>query len=450
MKNGGMTGGTEMKIGGTMLTDAHCRTAKAKDRDYKLGDSGGLYLFVSKAGHRSWRLKYRIGGKEKRLVFGSYPDMSLSDAREKRDAARRLIRDGLDPALEAKKLKLRSVISAANTFEALARDWHALQEPRWKPVHAEDVIGSLERDVFPSLGKLPIVEIDAAMTLAVLQAVERRGAIETAHRLRQRVSSVFVYAIAKGAASADPAASLGKALKAVPKKRRRPALVTISGARSVISASDEAEATPVVRLASRFLALTAQRPGMVRTAPWSEFEGIDWGDPAAPAPSAIWRIPPARMKLIHELRESEEFEHIVPLATHAVDVLRTIYRLTGRGPLVFPSLRSSLSPMSENAIGYLYNRIGFKGRHVPHGWRSSFSTIMNEAAERDRRELDRKVIDLMLAHIPEGVSGTELIYNRAGYMDRRREIAQDWGDLLLANQPPSSALIEGRRRPSAD
>ena len=173
-----------------MLTDAAVRKAKARVKDYKLADSGGLHLFVAKTGHRSWRLKYRFGGKERRMVFGPYPEVSLAQARIMRDDAKRLLREGRDPNYEAKLAKRANTQRHEHTFEALAREWHGVQQGRWTKVHADDVISSMERDLFSALGGLAMVDIDEHLVLSTLQAVEARGAIETAHRLRQRIASV--------------------------------------------------------------------------------------------------------------------------------------------------------------------------------------------------------------------------------------------------------------------
>jgi len=395
-----------------MLTDKAIRNAIAADKDYKLSDSGGLYLFVTAKGHKSWRLKYRFDGKERRLVFGAYPDVSLADARSLRDEARKLLREGRDPAVEARKRKLVNIARHQHTFEKVARAWYAEQKARWKPVHAQDVITSLERDAFPSLGKLPITDVDKPTLLAVLKAVQSRGAIETTHRLLQRIAAIFNYAGGAGLVEGNPAVGMKASLAPVPPGKRWPALTEIDEIRALIAAVDAAPASPVTRLASRLMALTAQRPGMIRSAPWSEFEGIDWADPTVPATQAVWRISAARMKQVLELRQDQAFEHIVPLSQQAVDVLHAVRLLTGSGPLAFPNHRSSREPLSENAVGYLYNRLGYQRRHVPHGWRSSFSTTMNAIAERshlgsDRLIIDRLIIDLMLAHVPS--------VNRAGF-----------------------------------
>ena len=337
------------------------------------------------------------------------------------------------------------------TFEAVARDWYEQQLPRWKPVHANDVITSLERDVFPHIGALELGEIDEPVLLAVLRKVEARGAIETARRLKQRVGTVFVYARGLGIKVDNPAVAVGAALKPVPPAKRYPALVKVDGVRQLMHDVDRAQASPVTRLAARLLALTAQRPGMVRRMTWEQLSGIDWKDALASSPEALWTIPADEMKLELHLRDDEAFEHCVPLAPEAVATLRGVRWLTGRSPYVFLSSLSGLTPISENAIGYLYNREGYKGRHVPHGWRSSFSTIMNELTERElgsdvRLLADRMIIDLMLAHTPPGMSASELRYNRAAYMERRRELAQEWANMIMEGTIPVAEIIESPRR----
>ena len=434
-----------------MLTDKTVLSHKPRDKDYKVRDGGGLYMFVTTKGVRSWRYKYRFGGKEKLLVIGRYPDVSLKSARLARDAAKASLARARDPSLEARRLKLVGTGVQAETFEQVARRWHEAQTPVWKPVHASDVIESLERDLFPVIGAYPVTDIDEPLLLAALRKVEDRGAIETARRLRQRAERIFKLARAGGAGNSNPAVDVKEALKPLPKRRRRPAITDLARLRTLVSEVDRAAASPVTRLASRFLSLTAQRPGMVHRLPWTEIENVDWARPDRPSPDAVWHVPSEYMKLEFERRDDDEWDHYVHLAPQAVEVLHVVRRLTGRGPIVFPSARGVQDPMSANAIGYLYNRIGYKGGHVPHGWRSSFSTTMNGLAERahpgaDRLVIDRLIIDLMLAHVPIGMSETEFRYNRNRYPERRREIAVAWADLLLEGAAPTEALLEGRRR----
>lgn len=428
------------------LTDAQARKAKAAEKDYKLADGGGLYLFVTTKGFKSWRMKYRFAGKEKRLVFGPYPEVTLVEARDRRDGARRLLRDDVDPGVEATKRRAASAASAGTTFEKMAASWHEASLSKWSDDYGELIMRALKRDVFKEIGGLPLSDISAPMVINMLRKIEKRGAIETAKRVRTYTSSVFAFGISEGACDHDPAAIVGRALKPNPPKQKQPAFTDLTQARQVLIKSEEDTATPGTLLASRLLALTAARPGIIRTALWREFEGIDWNDPDAPAVGALWRVPADRMKLELDRKGEEAFEHIMPLSSQAVDVLRATRRLTGRIQLLFPSTRRSIIPMSENTIGYMYNRIGFRGRHVPHGWRAAFSTIMNEWARKNGEEGDRAVIDLMLAHVPKGLSSSEAAYNRAEYMGRRRELAQIWANMLMEGMAPANDLVDGGRR----
>lgn len=434
-----------------MLTDKAVRAAGPKDKPYKVADGGGLLLHVSTTGHKTWRLKYRFDGKEQLLTFGAYPYVSLAEAREMRNEAKKQLRTGVDPRHSAKRAKLIGSSSDGETFEIVARRWHEKQLGRWKPVHANDVITSLERDIFPHLGTMPLGEIDKRTLLAVLRKIEARGAIETARRVKQRVAKVYQFANAEGGDFVNPAADINEALTPVPPSKRYPALVELGAIRRLLSDVDRSGSSPVTRLASRFMALTGQRPGMVRRMEWREIQNVDWGKADANVGDANWVVPAEKVKQELHLRSDEAFDHPVPLSRQAVETLRAVRLLTGRCRYVFPSSRSGTVPISENAVGYLYNREGYKGRHVPHGWRSSFSTLMNEEAERtslhdERRIADRFIIDLMLAHTPNGMSASELRYNRAAYLPRRREIAQQWADMIMDGALPTRDILESPRR----
>lgn len=415
-----------------MLSDAKIRAAKPRDNAYKLTDSHRLYLLVKPNGSKLWKWNYVYDGKQKTMAFGIYPMVSLVNARAKRDDARALLDEGKDPSV-VKKLRIEANLEATrNTFERIAREWHENAKSQWARIHADDILRSLERDVFPAIGGLPISELTPPKILEVLKPVEDRGAIETAKRLRQRISAVFIHAIAKGIAERDPAEKLGAVLKPL-RKGRQPAITDLGRLRQMIDDAEQDYARPITRLALRLLALTAVRPSELRGAYWEEFEDLNGEEP-------LWRIPATRMKGDLDRKSEIGGDHLVPLAPQAIDVLRALWPLTGSGSLVFPSNRHGHRPMSENAIGYLLNRAGYHGHHVPHGFRAAFSTIMNEWAERQGKKHDRKVIDLMLAHVPkEKVEGA---YNRAAYLDRRRELAEVWADMLTETLPPPATLIQ--------
>ncbi|WP_315975208.1 tyrosine-type recombinase/integrase [Phyllobacterium zundukense] len=389
-----------------------------------------MHLYVSKAGGKLWRYRYMFADKEKLLSLGSYPDMSLLDARAARDKAKADLKKGRDPSVTKKIERLTVSQEAGDTFELIARQWFALQKSQWVARHAEKVIESLELHVFPSLGSLPIREITASQVLSVLRTIEARPAIDTARRVRQRMSAVFVYAIASGRAKDDPAAIVQGAMAPL-KKSRQPAITDLNQAREILQKVDNEAAHPVTKLAMRLLALTAVRPGTLITTPWTEFANVSEQNP-------VWQIPAQRMKLRLAHKEDEARDHLVPLAKQALETIETLRQITGKGPLVFPNTRHAHKPMSENALGYLLNRAGYHHRHVPHGWRSTFSTEMNE-----RYPEYKDVIDFMLAHIPK--DKVEAAYNRALYLPKRKELAQIWADLILKDTKRPAELLTGMR-----
>ncbi|MEJ5978814.1 integrase arm-type DNA-binding domain-containing protein [Novosphingobium sp. PS1R-30] len=414
-----------------MLSDAKVRNAKPKSKPYKLTDSEQLYVLVTTAGGKKWRWNYTYEKKQKTLCLGAYPALSIVEARTKRDKARAVLDEGRDPGV-VKKLRIEENLEAArSTFEKVARLWHAHSKSQWSSRHADDVLRSLERDVFPMIGKLPICDITPPLVLEPLQVVEARGAKETAHRLRQRISASFEYAIAQGWAEKDPSEKLGSVLKSV-KRGRQPAITDLARLQKMIRDAEADYARPITRYALRFIALTAVRPNELHGGAWAEQQELDSAEP-------LWCIPAWRMKGDQDRKEDPNGDHLVPLARQSVDVLRAIWPLTGGGPYIFPNARNAHKPMSENAIGYLLHRAGYHGRHVPHGFRASFSTIMNEWVERHGKKHDREVLDLMLAHVPE--KKVEGVYNRAAYLPRRRELAQIWADMLCEGLPEPELLM---------
>lgn len=427
-----------------MLSDAKARSARPGEKDYKLTDEKGLYLLVRKNGSKLWQHKYRVAGKEKKASYGAYPEVSIKEARERRDETREILRAGRDPTIEARKAAASAIADSEHTFETLAREWHELNRSRWVPRHCEDVINSLERDVFPMLGEFPPGELTAPLILACLRPVENRGAIETAGRLRQRIDAVLSYGLSIGLIASNPAAMVKGALKPVKKGKRQPAVTDLDELRELLRKSEASGAYPVTLLASRFLAITAQRPGTVRGARWEDMRGIIWDhfDPLQNGQNAVWHIPAEQMKLTAERKEDEANDHIVPLPPAAVEVLLAVRALSGRGKYCFPGQRHAHRPLSENAIGYLYNRVGWHGRHVPHGWRAAFSSVMNE-----RRPADRKIIDMMLAHA--NADKVEAAYNRAEHAALRREIAEEWAGLIMQGARPADELLTVERRLTA-
>ncbi|WP_024900281.1 tyrosine-type recombinase/integrase [Brucella rhizosphaerae] len=410
-----------------MLTEAQIKKAKATEKPYKLSDSKGLFLLVSNSGSKLWRFRYQRDGKEHLLSLGSYPDLSLSDARDLRDEKRKIVKSGGDPKLAP--IRLPSSVSGL-TFETLAREWFELQRPMWVKRHADDVIDSLESRVFPHIGSKHPDDISAPDVLKLLREIEKT-AIETAKRVRQRISSVYVYGISSGQASNDPAHIVKGALAPL-RKSKQPAVITLKEAREVLSKAEAETAHPVTKLAMRLLALTAVRPGTLITTPWTEFADLDKENP-------VWHIPASRMKLKLEHKDDARRDHLVPLSKQAIEVIEAAKKESWGATYVFPNVRHRFKPMSENALSYLLKRAHLSGVHVPHGWRSTFSTIMNEHYPNDRA-----VIDLMLAHVPK--DKVEAAYNRAMHLGRRRELAQLWADLLMNKMAPAGDLLLGPKR----
>lgn len=412
-----------------MLTDIRIKKEKPREKPFKIADGGGLFLYVTPSGGKLWRFRYTFGGKEKLLSIGKYPAVSLLDARTERAKAKALLDDHKDPGA-TKKLRKLNAVNAATTFEGLAREWYDLNKPQWVARHADDVINSLEKEIFPLLGKVQIRDLSPPDILAALRPIEGRGAKDTARRIRQRMSAIFQYAIASGRADFDPAAMVQGAMAPL-KKGRQPAITDLTKAREMLAKVDAEVAHPVTKLAIRILALTAVRPGTLAGTPWHEWDDVE-GNP-------LWQIPAERMKLRLHFKEDESRDHLVPLPSQAVEAIVALRQISGRGPLAFPNARHSHKPMSENAMGYLLNRAGYHGHHVPHGFRSTFSTIMNE-----RFPADRYIIDLMLAHVSK--EKTEGRYNRAEHLARRTELAQEWADLIAADLVPAVEILNGRRR----
>jgi integrase len=456
-----------------MLNDAKIKAAKARDKAYKLTDAEQLYLFISATGSKLWRMNYTFGlnakGKpvQKTLSLGAYPSVSLADARARRDEIKSLLREGKDPAVEKRLEKRSQAFAHTNTFQSVADRWFKLSsgwslkqlqfytdrdgkwsltqarhwtDPKhhgWSTVHSDDVLRSLRRNVFPVIGDLPIASIRAPLLLDLLKQIEKRGAIETAHRLRQRLSAIFVFGIAAGICDFDPAATLGKVLRSKPPEKKQPAIIDrmtdngerIAAVRQLMLDCEEQRCRAATKFALRLLALTAVRPGEIAGARWDEFEDLD-------GPEPLWRIPAARMKGDTTRKMEEGGDHLVPLARQSVEVLDALRTVTGRFDLMFPSERHFHRQMSANTLRALLIRGGYYQRHVPHGFRATFSTIMNEHCKESG---DRAIIDLMLAHVPK--DKVEGAYNRAAYMQRRREIAQIWADILLDGLPSPSAFL---------
>lgn len=390
------------------LTDTAIKKAKLEAKPYKMADGGGLFLLVQANGSKYWRLKYRYAGKEKLLALGVYPDVSLKDARARRDDARKLLANGSDPGAVKQNQKRQAKISAANSFEALAREFHTMKSPIWTPHHATDWINTLEREAFPKFGHRPITEIEAPDVLDVLRAIEARGAFEIRERVLQRVRAVYAYAIASGKARHNPAAEISGALAPRPKVQHYAALSEKEMPdflRALTEYQERAKSSPIVFAATRLLALTFVRTGEVRGAQWCEFD-LD---------AALWVIPAERMKA--------RAPHTVPLSRQAVELIRALQPLTGHMPALFPNRNGQGAVISENTVLKVIERIGYKGRMTGHGFRSVASTYLNNLGT-----IRPDMIEAQLAHGDR--DQVRAAYNRADYMEYRTAMMQFWADTL--------------------
>ena len=387
------------------LTDTAIRRAKAKNKPYKIFDSGGLFLLISPNGGKWWRFKYRFNNKEKLLSLGTYPDISLKAARDRRDLERKKLVDKIDPALNRKAVKAAWVDGQANSFEVVAIEWIDKRSPIWAAANIKKVKGNLELNIYPWLGSRPIADITPPELLAVLRRVEARGAIHTAHRTLQICGQVFRYAIATGRAMRDPAADLRGALQ--PAKEGHHAAITEPMAiGALLRAIYDYKGSLITRCALRLAPLVFVRPGELRHAEWTEvnFE------------KAEWNIPAERMKM----REP----HLVPLSTQAIAILKELQPLTGRGTYVLPSPNSNKRPMSDNAVLCALRRMGIgKDEMTGHGFRAMARTVLDEVLH-----VRPDYIEHQLAHAVRDPNGRA--YNRTAHLPERRKMMQDWADYL--------------------
>lgn len=396
------------------LTDTFVRQVKhtGNPTGDKHTDGAGMYLFVNAAG-KYWRMNYRFVGKQRTLALGVYPEVSLAKARQKRDKARELVAEGIDPSAAKRAAKTAESVAAANTFEALAREFHALQADGWSPKYAARWIERMEKDLFPYIGRLPLSAINAPTLLGALHRVEKRGANETAHSLRQSAGQVFRYGVQTGRCERNPVGDLHGALKPVVVKHMA-AVLEPAKAGELLRAIHDYSGQPMTRVALQLSALLFQRPGNIRQMEWA------WID----LDTAMLTIPSQDMKRrIHQKINGRP--HFVPLAPQAVALLRELQPLTGHGRYVFPSLRTGERPMSDNTVNAALRRMGFASDEMTaHGFRAMARTLMIERLHG----IHADVIEAQLAHGKSGPLGAA--YDRAEYMEQRRKMMAEWGDYL--------------------
>jgi len=413
------------------LKDLEIKYAARRSKEYKLFDGDGLYVLVKPSGSKLWRYKYRFDGKERVLCIGSYPAITAVVARQKRREAQHLLDGGIDPAAVKKKNKAArsaaDVPAVLNLFEPIARAWHANRISELDPAHAERVISRLERDVFPSLGARDVASITPPEVLAVVRAVEARGALDVSRRVKQAISQIFRFAIASGWATSDPAISLNDALRPKPRVKHM-ARVPLKELPELVRAIDayDGEETPrrrdVTRDALFFTLQTWARTSESRFATFDEFEDLDGPDP-------LWRLSAERMKM--------EREHLVPLSREVVELVRRRRRETN-GNFLFPGAKAG-SPISENTMIFALYRLGYRSKQTVHGFRGLASTWANEA-----EHYNSDWVEMALAHEDENeVRGA---YNSALYLTPRRRMLSDWSKLIAEARRPEKDTEGSRAR----
>lgn len=387
------------------LTAKACDNAKPLIKSYKLADGGGLYLEVTPAGGKYWRWKYRFMGKEKRLAFGVYPEVSLADARDKRESARKLLAEGVDPAFAKKEHKRQAKLTAATTFEAVAVEWASHQAERWSDDHGERILGRLKADLFPEIGHLPVAQVRPLDILAALKKVEERGAHEVARRLLQTCNQIYRYAIVHEQSERNPAADLKGALK--PYKKGHYAALDFKALPAFLSKLEHNEARlfPHTRLAMKMMVLTFVRTGELIGARWDE---INWAEKQ-------WEIPGERMKM--------GLPHLVPLSHQTLAILKELRELSTNRVFVFPSQIRANKHMSNNTLLKALERMGYKGEATGHGFRAlAMSTIKEKLGYR------HEVVDRQLAHARR--TQNDAAYDRAEFWDERKKMMQKWADYI--------------------
>ena len=389
------------------LTQLQVKNAKIINKPLKVSDGGGLFLLVKSSNPKDskyWRLAYRFAGKQKTLALGVYPAVSLALARDRRDKARSLLINGIDPSntKKAKKIAIRAM--EENSFEIVAREWFMGRRHNWKENHSSKIITRLEKDIFPWLGTCPVGEITAPELLIAIRRIESRGALETAHRTLSYCGQIFRYSIATGRATRDTAADLRGALPPV-KEKHHASITDPKLIGKLLHNIDGYQGSFVTRCALQISPLVFLRPGELRKAEWVEID-LD---------KAEWRIPAARMKM--------NAVHIVPLASQTIAILREIHPLTGLGKYIFPGARTDSRPMSENAVLGALRRMGYSNEEMTgHGFRSMASTLLNEQG------FNRDAIERQLAHAER--DSVRAAYNYAEYLIERRKMMQKWADYL--------------------
>lgn len=396
-----------------LLSDIQIKRAKPKEKPYTLNDGMGLSLLIDTTGGKGWRFRYRFAGKPKMISFGVYGEVSLAEARRKREECRSMLAQGINPSEARKAEKIALQFAHENSFEAVAKEWHLSKVATWSEGYAKEVMKSLNKDIFPYIGQRPIEQIEPLELLTVLQKIEKRGALEQTSKIRRRCGEVLRYAVATGRAKYNFAPDLAIALSK-PKTQHFPFL-TESELPAFVKALENYEGSPLTKYATQLLMLTGVRTIELRAAEWREFD-LD---------NALWEIPKERMK--------KRRPHLVPLSTHAIDILKKLQVITGNYSLVFPGRNDARKPMSEASINKVIKLLGYHGRLTGHGFRHTMSTILHEHG------FESAWIEMQLAHVDKNsIRGT---YNHAQYINSRFKMLE-WYASLIESMKKSCSLYE--------
>ena len=388
-----------------LLTDIQIRKAKPKDKAYTLNDGNGLSLLIEPNGSKGWRFRYRFAGKPKMISFGVYGQISLADARRKRDEAKKQLSDGIDPSDARKSEKITQKYAAENTFKAVAMEWHASKCSTWSKGYASEILRCFENDVFPFIGSRPIDQLAPLELLAVLQKIEKRGALEQASKIRRRCGEVFRYAVITGRAKYNPAPDLSGAMNK-PETKHFPFLQE-SEIPDFVKALNNYQGSKITKYATQLLMLTGVRTVELRFAEWSEFD----------FENARWEIPKERMK--------KRRPHLVPLSPQVLEILDKLKVISGNYSLLFPGRNDARKPISDASINKVIAKIGYKGRLTGHGFRHMMSTILHE------KGFDSAWIELQLAHVDK--NSIRGIYNHALYLEGRSAMLASYAGLIFKN-----------------
>jgi integrase len=377
-----------------------CRSAKPKEKLYRLNDQRGLYLEVKPTGVKAWRYRFALNGKSSMIGLGEYPAVKLSEARERSEAARKLVKEGVNPAQQRQLDRVRQANEATNTFDVIAKEW--LQTKDWEDITKNRRLDMLERVVFPNIGKLPVREVTSAQILSILQSTFKRGAPSVAAEARRTMSAVFEYAVATLRADSDPVWPVRKALPT--NKTQHKTALTTDQIGKLLRDFDNHRCSFQLNYCIQLMWWTLGRPSEVAEAEWEEFD----------LEAAIWRIPSRRMKA--------RKEHVVPLPRQAIQMLKGLHTITGTRHHLFPGRDNRQMPMAVASMRQALKVIGWSGKYSPHGTRTTGSTRLNELGYRP------DAIEAQLAHADQ--NNVRRAYNHATYFDERRLMMQDWADHL--------------------